>query len=89
MSVPSPTPEPSSSLPGVPPLRDAVPQPTGPDPAGGSPESTFEEQLPRPPRRQRSTRNQRLARPGDSPLAPLTAEQRLLILDAWRRGGLP
>jgi hypothetical protein len=25
----------------------------------------------------------------DAPACPLTAEQRLLVLDAWRRSGLP
>jgi hypothetical protein len=34
-------------------------------------------------------RGRRLARPAESPAPPLTAEQRLLVLDAWRRSGLP
>jgi len=40
------------------------------------------------PRRVRPRPGQRLARPEAGP-APLTAEQRLLILDSWRRSGLP
>jgi transposase InsO family protein len=34
-------------------------------------------------------KGRRLARPSPTPAAPLTAEQRLLILDTWRRSGLP
>jgi hypothetical protein len=34
-------------------------------------------------------RGRRLARPAESPAVPLTGEQRLLVLDAWRRSGLP
>jgi transposase InsO family protein len=42
-----------------------------------------------PPRRQRPPRNRRLARPPDGRALALTAEQRLLTLDTWRRSGLP
>jgi transposase len=41
------------------------------------------------PRRQHPVRSRRLARKGDAPVSPLTPEQRLLVLDAWRRSGLP
>jgi transposase len=41
------------------------------------------------PRLQQPVRGRRLARKPDGPTAPLTAEQRLLLLDTWRRSGLP
>jgi transposase InsO family protein len=44
--------------------------------------------LPAGPRR-RAAPGKRLSPPGDGPASPLTAEQRLLLLDTWRRSGLP
>jgi transposase InsO family protein len=41
------------------------------------------------PRLQTPPKGRRLARPRPAPAAPLSAEQRLLLLDAWRRSGLP
>jgi transposase InsO family protein len=41
-----------------------------------------------PPRRPRRRRGPRLVAPQDKP-TPLTAEQRLLLLDTWQRSGLP
>lgn len=38
---------------------------------------------------QRPPRGRRLAQKPDEPRTPLTAEQRLLLLDTWRRSGLP
>src|SRR5262249_27349935 len=54
----------------------APPPPPGP-PAGRGP------RCPPPAPARRSPR------PQDAPAPPLTAEQRLLVLDAWRRSGLP
>ena len=42
-----------------------------------------------PPRLQTPPRGRKRARPKAAPAAPLTAQQRLLLLDAWRRSGLP
>jgi transposase len=39
--------------------------------------------------RQGRPRSRRLAREPEAPRPPLTGAQRLLILDAWRRSGLP
>jgi len=39
-------------------------------------------------RRSGRRRGRRLVKPAE-PTAPLTAEQRLLLLDTWRRSGLP
>ncbi len=41
------------------------------------------------PRLQQPARGKRLVRKADTPAPPLTAEQRLLLLDTWRRSGLP
>ncbi len=41
------------------------------------------------PRLQQPARGKRLLRHADAPVPPLTAEQRLLVLDTWRRSGLP
>lgn len=41
------------------------------------------------PRVQQPARGRRLTAKGDSPALSLTAEQRLLLLDVWRRSGLP
>src|SRR5262245_15131598 len=39
--------------------------------------------------RQGRPRSRRLAKEPEAPRPPLTGAQRLLILDAWRRSGLP
>src|SRR5262245_58078800 len=41
------------------------------------------------PRLQQPARGRRLAKKSDPPPCPLTPEQRLLVLDAWQRSGLP
>src|SRR5271163_2251456 len=41
------------------------------------------------PRLQQPRRGRRLAKKPEEPAGPLTAEQRLLVLDAWQRSGLP
>jgi hypothetical protein len=41
------------------------------------------------PHLEHRVRGRRLARKGEAPTSPLTPEQRLLVLDAWRRSGLP
>ena len=43
-------------------------------------------ELPRPPRH---CRGRRLVAAPASPAAPLTPQQRLLLLDTWQRSGLP
>lgn len=48
-----------------------------------------EEVLPDLPRLQQPRHGRRLARKPESPPSPLTAEQRLLLLDTWLRSGLP
>lgn len=50
---------------------------TGPDPT------------PCLPRLQQLRRGRRLAKKPEEPVSSLTAEQRLLVLDAWQRSGLP
>jgi Homeodomain-like domain len=88
----------------TPPYPPFPPEPGGgpPDPAApilpedGSPVQSDPEDegegtgdpLPPSPPRHRPPRAHRLARPPDNP-SPLTAEQRLLLLDTWRRSGLP
>jgi hypothetical protein len=44
---------------------------------------------PRMPRLGQPPPGKRIVRPGDAPALNLTAEQRLLLLDTWRRSGLP
>jgi hypothetical protein len=44
---------------------------------------------PRIPRLGQTPRGKRLTRPNDETAHKLTAEQRLLLLDTWRRSGLP
>src|SRR5262249_2676059 len=41
------------------------------------------------PRLKSPLRGRRLVKSGDSAPPPLTGEQRLLLLDTWRRSGLP
>src|SRR4051794_9775663 len=89
MPVPSPTPDPTSVPPRTPPPPDPLVQPPVPAQPGECAESTPQEQAPPRPARQKRLRGRCLVRPGDAPLSPLTPEQRLLVLDAWRRSGLP
>src|SRR5437879_2810317 len=42
-----------------------------------------------PPRLQHPARGRRCLRKDPAPASPLTPQQRLLLLDAWRRSGLP
>ncbi len=53
------------------------------------PAPTQETPAPRRPRLGQPPRGKRLARPPDNASPGLTAEQRLLLLDTWRRSGLP
>jgi transposase InsO family protein len=63
------------------PPDDASPPP---EPEGGPPAAVPAPGLPGRPRGGR-----RLAKAAEEPRSPLTAEQRLLVLDTWRRSGLP
>jgi transposase InsO family protein len=69
------TPSPTSQPPASPGCADAAADLPGR--AGGA-----------PPRRARRRRGQRLVAPQDK-AAPLTPQQRLLLLDTWQRSGLP
>jgi len=99
MSAPSPIPEPSAAPPRTAPLNPPVSNaqvllPTVPTqtlpPPDTLPDAQPSEELPRKrPRLQQPVRGRRLARPPATPASPLTPEQRLLVLDAWRRSGLP
>src|SRR4051812_15146497 len=93
-------PNPASPGPrGDPPRRTATPPDLPPpddlpDPEQGGaeaeaaeePETASEPQL---PRLQQPARGRRLAPKAEAPPSPLTAEQRVLLLDTWRRSGLP
>jgi hypothetical protein len=59
--------------------------PDGADDAAPTPEA----RPPGLPRLQHPLRGRRLTRKADRPTSPLTPEQRLLVLDAWLRSGLP
>jgi len=100
MTVPTPSPDPANrlarspcqDLPDTPaqPPPGSLPQPPGePLAADATDQPTLEEQSYERPRWQQPVRGRRLARKADTPLSPLTPEQRLLVLDAWRRSGLP
>src|SRR5262245_49583943 len=92
MAAPSPTPHPPPAPPPPPPPPPPPDAPApgppaeGPEPApeGGAAEAPREQ-----PRLQQPVRGRRYARKPDAPASPLTPEQRLLVLDAWRRSGLP
>ncbi|HVS35622.1 MAG TPA: hypothetical protein VMS17_08570 [Gemmataceae bacterium] len=96
--VPDATADPTHAAPDPPEARlpAAPPAFAEPAPQGDAPDDDdFDEPPPDAPRlsgriRQPNRRpGRRLARPPEAPDAPLTAEQRLLLLDAWRRSGLP
>jgi transposase InsO family protein len=100
MTVPTPSPDPANRLPRSPcqdlpdtpaqPPPGSLPQPPADPPAADATgQPTSEEQTSDRPRLQQPVRGRRLARKADAPLSPLTPEQRLLVLDAWRRSGLP
>ena len=78
-AVPTPAPGPGQ----------APPQPQAPGDDVGQGDAPRRDQATELPRLQTPKRGRRLARPQPTPAAPLTAEQRLLILDTWRRSGLP
>jgi transposase len=69
------------------PYLDANPRPA-PQPNADSEPGEDQDVLPRP-RRQTPPRSRRLAHPDEPPATALTPEQRLLLLDTWRRSGLP
>jgi hypothetical protein len=52
-------------------------------------EGEFPEDMPPAATRVKAPRTRRLVRKPDEPTPPLTGEQRLLLLDTWRRSGLP
>jgi transposase InsO family protein len=61
-----------------------------PDPAPALPNPPPQQQPPRlPPLSGRGRRGRRLVAKPSTPATPLTAEQRLLLLDTWQRSGLP
>ncbi len=68
------------------------PDPHGPcgapagDPRGEPPN---DEPPPGPPRLQHPARGRRCVKKDGAPASPLSPQQRLLLLDAWRRSGLP
>jgi transposase len=97
MAAPSPTPDSSAASP-----RTTPPTPPQPDPAAWGDAGPPDADLPPPdpdappdeparerPRLQQPVRGRRLAPKVASLASPLTPEQRLLVLDAWRRSGLP
>jgi transposase len=73
--------------PGVTPKAEVTGQP----PADPAPCQNNRAPNPTPdlPRLQQPRRGRRLTRKGEEPASPLTGEQRLLVLDAWQRSGLP
>jgi transposase InsO family protein len=79
------SPQPTGAVPPLSPAPEPPPAeaPT-PEPA---PADDFAAALARAPRTARR-RGRRLVKPAES-VAPLTAQQRLLLLDTWRRSGLP
>jgi hypothetical protein len=58
-------------------------------PEEDEPPQSVDAPMPRTPRLGQPPRGKRLARKTDGPALNLTAEQRLLLLDTWRRSGLP
>jgi transposase InsO family protein len=101
MSPTAPIPEPESTRPPGSPTPTAHGPRAGPVsvPAGhpiasrpeadGAPAEAGAAATPRRLRRQRPAAGRRLARPEEMANIPLTPEQRLLVLDSWRRSGLP
>src|SRR5689334_19601334 len=91
MSEPSLPSDPSRPVAGTPtPAQGEPPAPPETHPDGLAPgEASPADGATELPRLQTPRRGRRLARPAPAPAAPLTAGQRLLILDTWRRSGLP
>jgi len=86
-----PVPDPAAAMPGP-----AVPEPTAEQYSGDLPpppadESAPEEAAPpwRPPLSGRRRGGPRSLQKPQGPTPPLTPEQRLLLLDTWKRSGLP
>jgi hypothetical protein len=55
----------------------------------GEPPQTVDSPQPRIPRLGQPPHGKRITRKSDGPAQNLTAQQRLLLLDTWRRSGLP
>src|SRR5947209_524718 len=93
MAAPTPTPDPSAATPRATPpapMGPPDPNPDGwPDAPAPDPDATLDDAPRELPRLQHPARGRRLAPKADFPASPLTPEQRLLVLDAWRRSGLP
>src|SRR5271170_3308707 len=78
------TPGPVPGRPGITPGPESAHQPLeASEPGEPAPDS-----IPELPRLQQPRRGRRLAKKPEEPASPLTAEQRLLVLDAWQRSGL-
>jgi transposase len=67
-------------------LSDCEPNPGGDEVAPGDADPAPPSEV---PRLQQPPRGKRIGRKADAPAPPLTGEQRLLLLDTWRRSGLP
>src|SRR6516165_7753113 len=86
-----PVPDPAAAMPGP-----AVPEPTAEEYSGDLPPPTADESAPeeaappwRPPLSGRRSGGPRSLQKPQGPTPPLTPEQRLLLLDTWKRSGLP
>jgi hypothetical protein len=73
----------------VPGRPEITPGPESPVPPPAPESNRPPDPLPELPRLRQPRRGRRLAKKPDEPVSPLTAEQRLLVLDAWQRSGLP
>jgi hypothetical protein len=73
----------------VPGRPEITPKPESPVPRSAPESNRPPDPLPDLPRLRQPRRGRRLAKKPDEPASPLTAEQRLLVFDAWRRSGLP
>jgi Homeodomain-like domain len=62
--------------------------PPAPDPCGTTGHDTAARPI-APPRLQQHARGRRCLRMDEPPVSPVTPQQRLLLLDTWRRSGLP
>jgi len=88
----SPGRRPPPAEPGTDPLIiEDEPPDCEPNPAGDEVAPAEAEQPPpsEVPRLQQPPRGKRIGRKADAPAPPLTGEQRLLLLDTWRRSRLP
>ena len=92
MSDTTPAPQPRAAAPADPTARPPDPDPRGPCAApADAPHGDLapDEPPPGPPRLQHPARGRRCVRKESAPASPLSPQQRLLLLDAWRRSGLP